>query len=406
MCGIISIFHNNQVMVEKKVEDLLFNMLWVDSIRGNHSTGIIFETDDGPEWYKKAIPGWDFIQQDYVNAVINKLNRSRYFIGHNRAATRGEVKTSNAHPFEFGDIIGVHNGTLSNHYNLSPQGANHSVDSQHLYHAISVDGFEDVAPRIQGSFNLLWHDKSDNTIHLCKNDSRPYCFAKIKDKEYLIGASEKAMLKWLINRHKLEIEFCWTPVDNTEYVWDVEEDMVNVAYTVEHEKYVPPPVVHRPPAHTTNNQPNNGMGNTNVSTIELLEFFVDTLLPNQHLTNGSRTYTCHGETIEGDSVTMFAVPEGDVEIDTWYTGRGAFINTNHSSSNYWKIFNESVKPHPLECPDESLMVCVNCGVDHLESQGVFVENAPVCLDCCQQLSVQPHQVDEDEGWKLTSQLMH
>lgn len=410
MCGIVSYFSNEKT-TSPRMDDLMHNLLWIDSIRGDHSTGIIYQTPDGVEYYKKAIPGWDFVQLEYVQTVLNKLHTTPYFIGHNRAATRGDVKSSNAHPFQFDHITGVHNGTLAHGYgNLTPVGANHSVDSQHLYHAMSLDGWADLIPKLDGSFNLLWHDDRDNTIHMCRNKTRPYTFAKIKGKETLIGASEKPMLKWLINKHGFEIEYCWTPEVDTEYSWKVGEDMVK-PLIVKHKGYVKPPVVVHQSVGTTQNTPQYGHNMagsqstvTPSSPLQLIEFFIDNLVANQHLINGQRTYTAYGETVEGQEVIGYVVQEDELERDTWYMAR-AYWQRATVGVDYWKLDMSTVKQHPLEEGDESLNVCINCGEDHLESAGVFVDNAPVCLSCCQQLSVECHEVDGDEGWKLI-QLVH
>jgi len=408
MCGIITIFKNNQQAISKPLESLLYDMLWIDSVRGNHSTGLIYETEDGPEFFKKAIPGWDFVQLEVVRAIIAQQHKSRFIIGHNRAATRGDVKTSNAHPFQNGPVLGVHNGTVQAYAGLSPNAFTHPVDSAHIYAAIAEDGPGIVIPKIQGSFNLIWHNDETGTVHMSKNDTRPYCFAKLRDSDVLIGASEKPMLKWLVARHNLEIEYCWTPEDYVEYVWDVAEDMVSPFEAIQHTRYTAPPKLkaeaYVPPPNGLKS-PIGGEGKRIISatTIEMLEFFFEDLKANLHLSNGVRTCTGYGETLEGDPVVAYNLPFDEYEEQVWYTTRGAWVNAVNTKESYWQVFNKSIKPHPVDNPDEMLMICSCCGQDHPESKGVFVGHAPLCLDCCKLQHIQPYEVEDGDQYKLIMQ---
>lgn len=398
MCGISSLFHNLKSK-EHSLEKLMFNAMWTGAVRGHHSTGLIYQAEDEVDHYKKAVPGYDFMHLPIVDEIYGNLHKTPYLICHNRAATRGEVKHSNAHPFHFDHITGVHNGTLSAYYDLTPNGVNHPVDSMHLYDAMSREGWATIAPEVRGSFNLLWHDANDDTIHLCKNTDRPYCFAKLKDKDVLIGMSEKAHLKWLIGRHSLKIEYCWTPENNVEYIWQVGEDMVKPADRVKHKAYVPPPAP--PKQDNVTNLRNNTHSNQNhpkmedkVSRIELTEFFLDSFELNKHPVAGATTYTAYGQTVEGEPVMILNCSLNEFEVETWYTGRGVWIQGNIPSSSHWRMYHDTVKLHPLENPDESLNVCVNCGDDHYDSQGVYIDNAPLCLSCCHSLNVGADRLDD------------
>jgi len=409
MCGIISYFSNEKVY-NGNLHKLLHNLLWIDSIRGDHSTGLIYQGgDEVVDTYKRAVPGWDFVQLDRTKQILKDFEKTPYLIGHNRAATKGDVKSTNAHPFTFDHITGVHNGTLHSYHQLTPAGVSHEVDSQHLYHAISLNGFGDTVDRVQGSFNLLWHDATDDSIHLCRNDTRPYTFAKLKGKEILIGASEKTMLKWLVNKFGFEIEYCWNPKPNMEYIWDVGVDMVK-PMTVQHEGWKAP--VHAPVKYTHNNpqtydHKTNKIGSVH-SQQEKIEFYFDSLAANSHLINGKRNFTMYGETVDGANVSCHCVQDGELELECWYEGMGTWIKfqgANNQTSGYWNVQLNSIKIHPLEDADDPLNICVNCGDDFVESKGMYVDNAPVCLGCCQQLSVKDDQIS-DEDKKKYQQYMH
>ncbi len=397
MCGIISYFSNEQTY-NKRIVALLTDLLWIDSVRGDHSTGLIYQTEGGVDWYKKAIPGWDFVQLQSVQSLLDKSSKMKYLIGHNRAATRGDVNSNNAHPFQFSHITGVHNGTLQQYAGLVKD--NHNVDSQYLYDALSTEGWQSLVPRLQGSFNLLWHDNRDNTIHMCKNETRPYAFAKLKNSDILIGASEKPMLKWLVGKHGFEIEYCWTPKDNVEYIWKVDSDMVKPS-TVMHKGYVAPVKIipHKrditPPVNTMK-------GYLGKKKTENIEFFFDKSLSSYQARGTSqKTVTLHGQTVAGESVRVYGVLEGEYELDTWYQSVACWLEPNGKLPGSWLIVDQqSIRLHPLEQPHDALLSCINCGEVFAESEVLFVDDAPACLACCQQLNVQASQVNAIDAERL------
>ncbi len=382
MCGIISYF-SNETKYDRSIVKLLHNLLWIDSVRGDHSTGLIYHTDGGADWYKKAIPGWDFVQLQSVQTLLEQSNKMGYLIGHNRAATRGDVNSNNAHPFQFKHITGVHNGTLHQYANLVK--GHHKVDSQYLYDALATDGWDMLVPKLQGSFNLLWHDSRDDTIHMCKNETRPYTFAKLKGVDILLGASEKPMLKWLIGKHGFEIEYCWTPKDNVEYIWDVKNCMVKPTHVV-HKGYVAPPT----PARTVYTPPaNKGQAVKDKN----IEFWIHTSYPNDYVRrDGDITYTLQGTTVDNEAVRIYGAMRGEFELDTWYIAPASFMMANSAKGSWLVTSMALVKKHPLEGPHDALVSCINCGEAFPESELLFVDNAPACIDCCQQLNVKPDQV--------------
>ena len=398
MCGIISYF-SNETKYSRALSQVISNALWIDSIRGDNSTGIIYGTEEGPEWYKKAMAGWDFVQLDYVQSVLSDLNNVPYFIGHNRAATKGKVNTANAHPFEHGDIIGVHNGTVLNQHALSK--GNHQVDSDALFAGISEDGASIVLPKVNGAFNLLWHDKADNTIHVCRNSERPYTFAKIKDHEALIGMSEGPMLQWLVGKFGLEVEYTWQPKANREYVFDVDGDMVKPVRKLDHAEYTAPIV--RNYNYNSNYDKNYpivyGQGGTVRSLIsKTIEFLTDTITLDSFLLKGEKVGTWHGEAEDGEDIVIRNVPEEELESGEWYEGMAEWV------SDRWVVQLSSVKLSPLyysgTTEHEETTFCDTCGMDFEEKDIVKVGKEELCLSCCVTHSVEAYEVDRDQRYKL------
>jgi predicted glutamine amidotransferase len=72
--------------------------------------------------------------------VLREISVYPKILGHTRAATVGEVSIPNAHPFEVGNIIGVHNGSVGNYKEMNEKyGRTFEVDSQHLFAHINED---------------------------------------------------------------------------------------------------------------------------------------------------------------------------------------------------------------------------------------------------------------------------
>jgi hypothetical protein len=74
----------------------------------------------------KIEDGWNYSFADFGAAAI-----------HTRHPTIGNLTEENSHPFKIGEIIGMHNGCVNNHYELLRKyDRNCQVDSEHIFHHI------------------------------------------------------------------------------------------------------------------------------------------------------------------------------------------------------------------------------------------------------------------------------
>lgn len=207
----------------------IFNqMLYCDVFRGAHATGIFAKRHaEGISFCKVAGEPYPFMHSaEYIDITQGKtkyVNAPTFVVGHNRHATRGNAgDAKNAHPFQHGNITLVHNGTLTDQ-TLLPDHARFVVDSENICYSIDKIGAADTIQKLDGAFTLIWHDASDDTLHIIRNEERPFHLARIGSLDWF-GASEEDMLMWLLKRsksYKNRISEHFECEVGVEYVFDV-----------------------------------------------------------------------------------------------------------------------------------------------------------------------------------------
>lgn len=173
-------------------EKMFRRLLELDTIRGPHSTGILFVSNFGnADIIKKVGTPWELWG---LKSIEDKFRLThKVLLGHNRWATQGKINNTNAHPFELGHIYGAHNGTLRSCFNLQDH-AKFEVDSENLYHHMSIHGVEDTVKKLNGAFTLTWWDKNEKTLNFVRNEERPLHFCFSEDNKTIFWASESWML--------------------------------------------------------------------------------------------------------------------------------------------------------------------------------------------------------------------
>lgn len=110
-------------------------------------------------------------------------------MGHARAATVGDVKPQNAHPFRYKHIIGAHNGTIPK------LGSKTRTDSEELYTLIADNGL-DILKELDGAYALTYLDTESKTINFIRNSQRPLFFMR-GGANIILYASERRMLLYM-----------------------------------------------------------------------------------------------------------------------------------------------------------------------------------------------------------------
>lgn len=229
MCGISGVFNGERYGPNLRLDDFLGTACITGVLRGMHSTGMYqVRANKDVEVYKKALCGFDFVQLKRTQALINSADRAVATVIHHRAATHGDVRDENAHPFEHYDdrnyIVGVHNGGVSQ-YNKKEDGISFNVDSDWLYYKIFKDGPDKALGSLNttAAYALVWYDQSKNRHYIAANKQRPISWGFVKGKNIMLFASEHAHLYWMASRYGLEFEEeIWTPQEG--YIYEFNED--------------------------------------------------------------------------------------------------------------------------------------------------------------------------------------
>lgn len=190
MCGIVGYISRRQGGLYKKDLDLIEAMLVFNTVRGKDSTGVFSRKRNGDIFGTKtathplnlfACDAWGDFTQEAVSS-------GSFVIGHGRAATIGEVKNDNAHPFIENNIILVHNGTLRTTKNISDVST--EVDSHAIAHALVAKSPEEVLKELNGAFALVWYNTEEAKLYAVRNDERPLMVLEDENDGYIICSED------------------------------------------------------------------------------------------------------------------------------------------------------------------------------------------------------------------------
>lgn len=345
MCGLIGIAGN----ITFKEEKVFKTLLALDVIRGKHSTGFasLHGTLAKPEYsvVKDKYNAIDFMDSQPFTTLMAK--KHWVLMGHNRHATQGAIVKENAHPFEFDNVIGAHNGSLLSGWKSAFHDSfNRVVDSEALYSEMNHTDAATTWPKVNGAAALTWMDKRDNTLHFLRNDQRPLFFTTLNKGETLIWASEPWMIHVATGREGLEIDK--NPrevVINQHYTFPIElKAGQKITYTTEKvEAYVAPkwePKSYPSYGNYSSRYDDYDDGSEwltkeGVKLGEEVEFTVESI--NDRIDMGKQVAHVYGKTLAGTPIRMFSVDSLMYEnllLEMWeYEGmvfRGAVKYTTYT----------------------------------------------------------------------------
>jgi len=248
MCGIVGILGD----IGPKQENLFRDLWLVDVLRGDDSSGIAFINGNNHVRVVKDIgTPHDIMHTKSFQKGASK--QSIGLIGHNRAATVGQITREMAHPFQFKNIVGVHNGTLRSRYSL-PDYKDFESDSENIFYAINKNGIKTTWPQVRGAAALVWWDKKAKTLNLLRNEERPLLFTFFKSSEkdgedcgsFMAFASEFWMIEQMFSRQRIKHGTIWRPKAHIQFIFRYNQKKKEVTYTTEDrekivwlEKFIP-----------------------------------------------------------------------------------------------------------------------------------------------------------------------
>lgn len=285
MCGLFGVIG----FISAKEMEVFERLAHVSVFRGSHSTGIaVVKKDDSVSVYKKPVPTYDFMEMAETKRLLQNPYSIKCIIGHARFATVGAKNSANAHPFEFDNIVGAHNGTIDRHCitQYLDKTSKYGTDSEAIFSKLNDEEFEDVIPNLEGAWAITAWDKQNKVLNIIRNDKRElYCLYS-KDKKTVFWASEMDMLRFAVSSAKYEAELdkkgeCRILYFTDNLLYNIETDC-----TMEHggkleskKRYFPsysPPAnhagaaqTHRPYSYHDTNRDNRETrtGNTDYTTI-------------------------------------------------------------------------------------------------------------------------------------------
>lgn len=249
MCGLVGVM--GATPLADNVRKAFYDMLVMDSLRGEDSTGVAVISgawqNPSVELFKSVGGPSDFFYEHspYKNNRDMTNKPVHVFLGHNRAATQGAVNVANAHPFEFDNLVGAHNGTVQKWSINKFHNANqYDVDSQIIYSQLSHTNVDDVWRDADGAMALSWWDKRDQTLNLIRNNQRTLSFVYSEDDKQVFWSSEGVFTFAATSRRGVKVKDFVQCVPNKLYTFKEEGGVMR------HIERDLPPFVYKPSSNT------------------------------------------------------------------------------------------------------------------------------------------------------------
>ena len=206
MCGVVGLAGN----IGFKEEKVFRTLLMLDVLRGKHSTGVASMQNSvaqGNTFHvvKDSVNAIEFVESKPFTDLMAK--KHLILMGHNRHATQGAIVKDNAHPFEFPNVIGAHNGSLAYGWKSSfYDSLQRVVDSEAVYSEMNHSDAATTWSKLNGPATLTWIDKRDGSMHFLRNKDRPLFWTTLNEGKTIVWASEPWMIHVACGREDVKLD--------------------------------------------------------------------------------------------------------------------------------------------------------------------------------------------------------
>ena len=210
MCGINGFVHTTKGRAKDLTSklDAFTDALYMNALRGTDGTGAAF-VDKGTNdltMYKRAMASSYFINTDVYSRLMAGGADYKYGIGHTRFATGvKKIQDRTAHPFLHEPIVMVHNGHITNQWELSGKTNRFEVDSEAICWSLQQRGIDETLKMMEGAAALVWANIETGSLFLITNGERPLNIGQFDTKDGMVFGSEILMLTTAYIRHNLKI---------------------------------------------------------------------------------------------------------------------------------------------------------------------------------------------------------
>jgi glucosamine 6-phosphate synthetase-like amidotransferase/phosphosugar isomerase protein len=176
MCGLIG------YSGKSPANPMDFNVIMKDNdSRGGHSSGFY-----NGDVFEKCIGTTESLHNEIKNGM------SKLLIGHTRYATHGEHTIDNQHPFQYGKIVGAHNGVLSNYKEVGKKFdlPETTVDSQMIFQVLNHTKDFNTLGMFSGTLATLFQDLDNQQYIYAYRRGNPLYVGKTKDGAYFSSLIE------------------------------------------------------------------------------------------------------------------------------------------------------------------------------------------------------------------------
>ena len=189
MCGIMGVMFDKRERTNEEWHDIrldVTNVFLQTQIRGKDASGMFLVNGKGISHYKGGMKAEKLVQEKGYWQLLARIGtETTAIVGHTRAATMGRPSlNNNNHPLISGNIVGVHNGMLTNSRELRKRFPHEAeVDSASIFamlnsltksEPLTIGTMAGAMGELRGNYAVVAADvRNLGSLFFAKDDQRP-----------------------------------------------------------------------------------------------------------------------------------------------------------------------------------------------------------------------------------------